>query len=73
MSKESERLGSLTLAWPKRRKTEFKPVVDLERDGIYKAIPAQDTYYRISVPTTNSEREEERERKREEERDSERK
>ena len=24
------------------KKTEFKPVLDFERDGIWKAIPAQD-------------------------------
>ena len=29
----------------RRRKTEFKPVVDLEKDGLYQAIPAEDTLY----------------------------
>ena len=27
---------------PKRKKSEFKPVVVLERDGLCQAIPAQD-------------------------------
>ena len=47
MDKKLERLGSLNFVWQPVRKenSEFKPVVDLERDELCHSIPVQDTLY----------------------------
>ena len=48
MGKLKSRLGSLTSVWQlvvERENSEFKPVVDLERDEFSQAIPAQDKLY----------------------------
>ena len=52
MGKYKWRLGFLTLAWQpvlEKKSSAFKPVIDLEWDGLCRAIPAQDTKYESSL------------------------